>query len=314
MASALHGTAGEVGILRQQAQGGQVVWDMPVSKQPSPLTLAGAGTLYQFWSVESLTAEERLMDQKRVASYLPAAEIQIQTLDPHQNPRRTRIDQPFTVKIDVDGLLTGAEFPLSASSVLLERHLVSGKEDRSAEPAGRAYIDTNGSTVLRFEASSVTAADPTKARGEERFVIHALPDGAGGQTQIASASVQVLPVASGAIRGIAQGETIKSGMPRIELELTDLYPRSNSHLILFEGKQINGHEGETLKSHGVDAETTADTLMRVTDLDSKIPRNGTYTLALVSDTIYGRELLCDPVTFSVNRTLPAEVTAASTAR
>ena len=37
--------------------------------------------------------------------------------------------------------------------------------------------------------------------------------------------------------------------------------------------------------------------------DSLATCKAEFPLALVSDTIYGRELLCEPVTFSVNRTL-----------
>ncbi len=43
-------------------------------------------------------------------------------------------------------------------------------------------------------------------------------------------------------------------------------------------------------------------MVNVSGLGSKITRNGTYSLALVSDTVYGRELL-NSVTFTVNRTL-----------
>lgn len=296
-----------VNFLRQQQQGTGVIWDMPVSANsasPAPLSLSNGGTLFQFWTVETNTAKDRLLDQKRMAAYLPSADIKVRTLDPQAKPQRTRVDQPFTVEIQVDGLLTGSEFPQSASSVLLERHLVSGQDERSAlsgTPDRSAFLSSNGKTVLRFEASSLAAPDPTKAGGEEHFLIHTLSDGSGTQTQIASAAVQVLPVASGAIKGISAGETLGFQVPQLDLTLNDLYPRSDTHLMLFHGSQINGAQGETILSHPLDAETTASTTVRVSDLDSRITRDGTYTLALVSDTIYGRELLCDPVTFSVKR-------------
>ncbi len=302
------GTAGRVSFLRQQQQGSGVVWDMPVSSNntnPAPLSLANGGTLFQFWTVETQTAKDHLLDQKRMAAYLPTAGIKVRTLDPHTKQQRTRVDQPFTVEIQLDGLLTGTEFPLSASSVLIERHLVSNQDEQialSGTPARSAFISNNGKTVLRFEASSLAATDPTKASGEEHFVIHTLADGSDTQTQIASATVQILPVASGAIKGITQGETLRFQVPQLNLTLNDLYPRSDTHLMLFEGSQINGTQGEVIHSHPLDGDTTDSTTLQVSSLDSKITRDGTYTLALVSDTIYGRELLCDSLTFSVKRT------------
>jgi hypothetical protein len=308
LASCIHAHAdggGQVSFLRQQQQGTEVVWDMPLAAQPTPLSLTNGGTLFQFWTVESTTAKDHLRDQKRMAAYLPSADIKVRTLDLDAKSQRTRVDQPFTLEIQVDGLLTGSEFPLSAANVLLERHLVTAQDGStalSANPARSALLNSNGKTVLRFEASSLSAADPTKASGEELFVIHTLSDGSGSQTQIASASVQVLPVASGAIKGISTGETLRFQVPELELALHDLYPRSETHLMLFQGGQINGTQGEIIRSHPLDAETTASTTLRVSDLDSRITSDGTYTLALLSDTIYGRELLCNPVTFTVKRT------------
>jgi hypothetical protein len=42
--------------------------------------------------------------------------------------------------------------------------------------------------------------------------------------------------------------------------------------------------------------------------------NGTYTLALVSETVYGRELLCAPITFELQRPPLMNGTQASAAQ
>ncbi len=89
----------------------------------------------------------------------------------------------------------------------------------------------------------------------------------------------------------------------VELLLNDLYPRSDTYLMLFEGTQITGVEGKIIKAFPMDRETTESHVLRLTDFDSHITVDGEYTLVLLSDTIYGREMLCDPVTFSINRTL-----------
>ena len=315
---ALHQTAlsgSYVNFIRQQQQGNGVVWDMPVAAtgtSPAALTLDNGGALFQLWSIEQTSAKDYLLDQKLVGAYLPVADIKVATLDPYTRTRRTRVDQPFTVEINITGLLTGLDLPQAASSVLLERHLgnyAAGQTSLdparavSGTPFSSAYLSANGPTVLRFQASSLTATDPTKASGEEHFVIHSLTDGNVSQTQIASGFVQVWPVASGAIKGISSGDNLRFQTPPLELLLNDLYPRSDTYLFLFEGTQVNGTEGTLVKAYPVDRETSESTVISVSELDSKITRDGTYTLALFSDTVYGRELLCNPVTFTVHRTL-----------
>jgi hypothetical protein len=308
-------TSGYVNFIRQQQQTSGVIWDMPVAQvgqSPSALTLESGGAVFQLWTVQQTTAKDYLLDQKLVGAYLPTADIKVTTLDPQGKVPRTRVDKPFTVEININGLLSGVGLPQAATSVLLERHLGSYQDEvmeldpvkvESNTPTSSAYISANGTTVLKFEASSLSAADPTKAMGEEHFVIHALSDGALSQTQIASGVVQVWPIASGAIKGISPGDKLRFQAPQVELLLNDLYPRSDTYLYLYEGTQINGAEGKLIKAFPMDRATSESHVIAVPELDSNITKDGTYTLALMSDTVYGRELLCDPVPFSVNRTL-----------
>lgn len=305
-----------INFVRQNQQTSGVIWDMPVAPEgnaPSALTLENGGALFQLWTINQTKAVDYLLDQKLVGAYLPKADMIVKTLDPGGRVPRTRVDQAFSVEIDLSGLLTGVGLPQSASSVLLERHIESFPAGvtslnpatvLSNTPLSRAYLTSNGRTVLQFPSSALTAADPTKASGEEHFVIHALADGAASQTQIATASVQVWPVASGVIKGIAPGQQLRFKAPPIELLLNDLYPRSDTHLILFEGTQVNGNDGVLVKSFPMDRETVESHVIAITDeLDTALDKDGTYTLALVSDTVYGREMLCNPVTFHVKRTM-----------
>ena len=302
-----------VSFIRQQQQATGVIWDMPVSpidEAPAALLNNRGGTLLQLWSIEQEDARDHLIDQKIVGPYLPVAAIKVKTLDPYKPVARTRVDQPFTVEINVTGLLTGEGFPKSSTNVVLERHIANYQEAETAlysaavisgAPYRSAYITNNGSTILKFPASALTARDPTSATGEEHFVIHALSDGSLSQTQLASGFVQIWPIASGAIKGITHGDVLHGEAPQLELVLNDLYPRSDTCLMLFDGTQINGVQGTTLNTFPMNRETCESHVLEVTDLDTQLSEDGTYTLALISDTIYGRELLCDPVTFSVER-------------
>lgn len=304
---------GHVSFIRQQQQASGVIWDMPVSpidEAPAALLNSRGGTLLQLWSIAREDAQDHLVDQKVVGPYLPVAAIKVKTLDPYKPVARTRVDQPFTVEINVTGLLTGDGFPKSSTNVVLERHIANFPEGNNAlysaavisgAPYRSAYITNNGSTVLKFPASALTARDPTSAAGEEHFVIHALSDGSLSQTQLASGFVQVWPIASGAIKGIAHGAVLHGEAPQVDLILSDLYPQSDTCLMLFDGTQINGVQGTTLTSFPMNRETCESHVVTVDQLDNHLSEDGTYTLALMSDTIYGRELLCDPLTFSVER-------------
>ena len=59
------------------------------------------------------------MDEEFVSSYSPAASIEITTGDPYTVVPRTRVDQPFEVRIRVGGLQHGNGAPAIAGQVLL---------------------------------------------------------------------------------------------------------------------------------------------------------------------------------------------------
>ncbi len=304
-----------VNFIRQTQQGTGVVWDMPVAANgtaASALPMESSGALFQLWTINQAKGSDHLLDQKLVGAYLPTADIKVTTLDPDGKTPRTRVDQPFTVEIQVAGLLTVGNFPQSASQVLMAQHVANHSVDSTAldpelvltgTPFSTGYLSDNGKTVLRFPSASLTASDATKASGEEHFVVHALSDGNLSQSQIASAQVQVWPVACGEIKGIQSGDVIGFQSPGIELILNNLYPRSDSFLMLYEGSSIQGVTGTLVKAYPTDRDTTSSTVIRVDELDGKFKADGTHTLALMSRTVYGTELLCPPVTFQVKRPL-----------
>ncbi len=303
-----------VNFIRQNQQPSGVVWDMPIAatgNAPSALALETGGSLFQLWTVNQSTAKDYLLDQKTVGAYMPTADVKIISPDPYALRTRTRVDKGFSVEIQVAGLISGTGVPDAATRVLLEQHIqnyptgsytLNGATVMVNSPTSSAYISTNGKTTLNYAASSLKATDPTKASGEEYFVIQALSDGTTPQSQIASASVQVWPVASGAIAGLTPGQSYKYQLPTITLTLTDLYPRSDTYLMLYEGNSVTG-TGTIVKSYPMDRDTTQSLTLSVTELDSKPLKDGPYTVALVSTTVYGTELLCNPISFTLFRTM-----------
>lgn len=314
-ASAFAQNSNFVNFIRQTQQGTNVVWDMPVAATgaaASALKLEADGALFQLWTVQQSPVQDYLLDQKLVGAYLPTADIKVITLDPNGKVPRTRVDQPFSVEINVGGLLTGTGLPLASTQVLLEQHIASYPSGQTTldatqvlanTPLYSGYLAANGKTVLKFPASSLKATDPTKALGEEHFVVHALSDGSISQSQIATGKVQVWPVASGQIKGIANGDLIRFQTPQIQLLVNDLYPASDTFFMLYEGSSVNGVPGTIIKSYPNPSDITNSNVLTVTELDSKFTKDGTYTVGLMSRTVYGTELLCPPVTFQVKRTL-----------
>ncbi len=306
-------------IVRQTQQGTGVVWDMQSvavkGTASSVLALESAGSLFQLWTINQTTVKDYLLDQKLVGAYLPKADIKITTPDSFQGIPWTRIDKPFSVEITVSDLRSGIGLPEAATKVLQERHIqtypagtpsLSPTAVTSTTPVSAGYITVNGKTTftnLYSQLKPNAPGDATTASGEEHFVVHALPDGSITQTQIASAYLKVWPIASGKISGIKTGDVIRTSAPEVELILTDLYPRSDTYFVLYQGSGINAATGTVVKSYPMTALNAQSHTLKVTELNSSIKADGPHTLALMSDTVYGRELLCDPIYFNVDRSL-----------
>jgi hypothetical protein len=284
-----------------------VVWDMPDELSSAP---GQNRAMIRKWRVND--GETELVGQKLVGPFLPTATIRVTTLDFESAEPRTRVDMPFTIDVHVGGLLTDGGFQRSVTSVLLERQATPA--DSADSRSDHAWLEMNGSNVLRFPSSSLTAQDPTKATGTETFLVHALAGEKSTQGPIASASVRVLPVASAEICGIGQGELVNRRAPKVQLVLKDLYPKSTTSLVLHQGREINGNPGITVKSLVTDRKDPLSTTIRVEDFSAHMTANGTYTLALVSETVYGRELLCAPITFELQRPPLMNGTQASAAQ
>jgi hypothetical protein len=302
-------------IVRQIQQDSGVVWDMQDVTSKGTATSAllheTGGSLFQLWTIDQTIGKDYLLDQKLVGAYLPKADVKITTLDPYSETC-TRIDQPFTVEIEVSDLLSGAGIPEAASKVLLQQHIASFSKGQdtldpnvvaASAPLSSAFITENGKTVLQFAASSLTASDPLKATGEEHFIVHTLADGAATQTQIAAVKLKIWPLATGSISGITQGEEYRGTIPTVQLSLNELYPRSDTFFMLYEGPTGGGGAGKLVKSYPWDSNVPQSIMITSDELTGLITKDGTYTVALMSKTVFDTRLLCETVTFSVRRTI-----------
>ena len=301
-------------FVRQIQQGTGVVYSVNITPEGTAASqglLENGGAVFQLWTIESTTAKEYLLDQKLVGAYMPAANVTIQTLDPYPNRIRTRVDKPFTVKVNVSNLVTtGTNIPDAAKRVLLEHHLANYTatktsytlvEATSGTPKTSSSITTNGTTTLGFAASSLTTPSALKANGEEWFVVHALADGTITQSQIASANVQIWPYATGSIDGIISGTLIRGKAPQFTLTLKDVYPGSPVYL-----KVTPTSGGPGVHAPGSDwcapIEKSGSKVLTIADYDDVFTADGTYTMDLLTETPFDTVKLAT-INVTVNRTI-----------
>lgn len=308
-------------FIRQHQQSNGVIWDMPVELQGeslSALVVEEGGALFQLWAIRHTNYRDFLIDQKLVGAYLPTAEIKIITEDPFAGVPRTRADRPFDVEVTVDGLLSGPGLPDASKKVLHEQYAAPYTMNETTQtldpltrqqaladgPIRSEYIEQNGKTTYHFPATSISGPDSTKVSGEEHFLVHALPDGDYAQTQIATAHIQIWPVASGDIAGLQNGDEVRTLPPTLTLTLDDLYPSSATYAQIYKGLPELGKEGKKLPGSilVLDQDKSEDRVLTVREWASVIEEEGPHTIELLTETPFGTDRL-DHISFTVNRVL-----------
>jgi len=303
-------------FIRQNQQETGVVWDMPVTlagEAMSPMNIELGGSLFQLWAIRSSPITDYLLDQKLVGAYLPNATTTVISEDPTPGLPRTRADRPFVLRVEVGGLLGGPNIPDAATRVLLERYAANYPENSTSlsldealahPPVESSYITENGTSVFTFQLTALQGPDPTKVSGEEHFIIHALPDGDVSQTQIASAMIRIWPVADGQIAGIQDGQRIQSSPPKLTLKLEDLYPLSNTYLLIHKGGPASQTTGEKITGSilVLDQDTPETRTLTIADWSDFLAEDGTHTIELLTETPFGIDRL-DSVTFTIDRVL-----------
>ncbi|MGD9417974.1 MAG: hypothetical protein Q7R22_003475 [Verrucomicrobiota bacterium JB025] len=308
-------------FIRQQQQVTGTIWDMPVElvgESLSPMNIEAGGSLFQLWAIHTSEATDYLLDQKLVGAYLPAATLSITTGDPtlaSGGIPRTRADQPFYLHTNVSGLLSpGDEIPDAATKVLLEHYAkdypetfsLSRTEVLADGPIDSGYITENGTQTITFPTTSLTGADPTKVSGEEHFLIHALADEDNdySQTELASAMIQIWPVADGSISGITDNQTIDLQVPDLTVTLNDLYPNSTTYLQIYPGAPSLGTTGTKLPGSVLvlDQDKSESRVLTVENWGSVVTDDTQHTIELITVTPFGTERLAT-VTFGANRVL-----------
>lgn len=319
--AAMAQTSSYTNFIRQTILGSTlpVYWDVSVAssgERLSPTALTIAGSRYELWTVKSTSGAaptSYLLDTAFVSAFSPTSEITILTEDTAWTGPvpRTRADRPFTVEVQVDGLLSGATDPASAKSVRLLRHVQSygstnGENiDRTqASLLSQAVISSNGKTTLNYPITSIPGTNPLQVKGEERFSVFTRNDDGSNDQQIVSRYLQIWPVATASISGISADETIRFEAPQVTITVNDLYPSSYTYTQIYKGAPALGTVGQVVTSAQLqlDQATPESRVWVSKDYDNLIDDDGQWTIEVITRTIFGTERLAY-LTFNVNRTL-----------
>lgn len=311
-------------FIRQVQVASGAEWDVPVAQigqQLSPLAIDPGGARFELWTVKNSTLDDYLLDEKYVGTYVPQASIVITSEDPYVTNPRTRADRPFVVTVTLDGMLVDPAAPEASRMVKMQRFVQSygpgGNEltiDRDyATKLSEGIITGNGVTVFNYSLPSVPGSNLAKLRGEERFVVHSLPDyQVPDGAPLALKTLQVWPVADGSIDGLVDGVNLRFDAPALTLTLNDLYPESRTYAQIYPGPPVLGTQGLPVPGSAIVINDAVphDRVLLLDDWDSVIDASGQYTMELLTQTPFGVDRL-DYVTFNINRDINVNATVST---
>ncbi|MES2658625.1 MAG: hypothetical protein V4689_08400 [Verrucomicrobiota bacterium] len=327
-------------FVRQTQMPSGVTWDASDTvaasgTQPSALAINPGGARFDLVTIKSSPLTEYALDSSYVGTYVPVAQVVIDTEDTYGKDltatgpipvnlpaklRRTRADRPYTVYVTISGLLSGATDPDPSKSVKFLRHVQSygtgvgvGLDRTQAILKTQSILNTNGTRTLTYSLTGIPGSNLKKLRGEERFSVFSLEDYQAPESQLASQFIQIWPVADGSISGIVPDQFVRSTMPPITITYNDIYPGSSVYAQVYKGERVTGKVG-TVVPGSLKVNTGSEPLTELltpTNYDQLFTSDGRWTIELVTATPFGsgtEYMLTSSdqpayVTFTVDRTI-----------
>ena len=291
----------------------------------SPLPIPEGGSDFDLWAVNSPSINELLngsveplwthIGNEFVSAYLPQGQLAIVTNDPYSGGLpRTRVDEPFTLTTTVSGLKPNDEEAPDAAKTVLFNHEASVtpfteevlKPDPTATPelVSQGTITNNGSeSESRLPILPVDYA--FSAGAIETFTLHALPDNENVGMVLSTAKVEVWPLADATFAGIKDGAKY-SQIPPFTITLTKLYPDSFTYLQIYPGGAAPGTVGTKIPGDYPHSDTkTIDKILTFAQLQNNVTQDGTYTIEVITETPFGKDIVGTPLTFEYYNTIKA---------
>jgi|688.fasta_scaffold56215_5 hypothetical protein len=302
--------------------GGAFTSSLPVGESGSLFELFARGTAWD--------SKIYLLDTKVIGAYNPQALISIDSEDDYSRGdlasgtfvRRTRADRPFTVNIQVQGLVPGG-------ANMAERYVYLCVQGKNNTPGTYSSL---GQTEFKIEESNLEngtyslgpiyhqlpSPSISLGNGEQTFTVvryasYDVPD-----TIIAQPKIEVWPVASAAVSTIEPGQVFIDRIPAFVVELNHLYPDSKTYVQIYKGTQVLGTIGKLVtgtelkfgayynpEQAQIVTNVPQSLTISVDDLSNYASQDGIYTLEVITHTpFFGRaaERLYH-VTFEVDRVI-----------
>jgi hypothetical protein len=302
-------------FIRQIQLPDQGEWDMTVAQEGnglSALAINPNGARFELWTVKADPLTSYLLDTTYVNSYIPVAEVSIESEDPYEVMPRTRADRPFRVIVSMNGLSTDPTAPPAAQSVKLLRHEQAYQTNGTGKNTDRGQaklisegsISSNGTHVLEYPITQISGTDRLKVRGEERFSVFSLADYQSPEAQLDAVFIQIWPVATSTVSGIQAGDEIKGFVPEVSIDLEDLYPDSWTFAQVYKGSPQLGTNGVLVPGSSivVDSSVPRNEQLTLRNWDNVLTQDGTWTLEVLTATPFGTDRLAY-VSFEVDRSI-----------
>lgn len=310
-------------FIRQVQMPNAAEWDVSVDQngsQLSPLAINPEGARFELWTVKANPLTSLLLDTTYVNSYIPVAQVSIQSEDPYTVIPRTRADRPFQVTITVAGISSDPAAPPAAQSVKLLRHVQAYNNGENGNSVNRSQatllsqgsLTSDGDHLLTYELNAIPGTDRTKVKGEERFSVYSLEDYQAPESQLASKFIQIWPMADVTVQGITSGDVIKGSAPNLNIHLNDLYPDSFTFVQVYQGTPQLGVEGTRIPGAAVviDSSVPKNEMIKLRDWDDSVPTDGLWTLEVITVTPFGLDRLAY-ASFTMDRAIKVNGTVTS---
>ena len=297
---------------RQALTGVELQTNVPnTGSQLSLLPLELNGAQFTIWTLKSGTGEvPQLLATQFVDAYLNSATVEIETGDPYTLIPRTRVDKPFTVRLQISGLRsntggdttgTSVRFTHTASNYGVGVHLPSSS--MTTRTVFNGNISQNGTHTFSFSGANIGGTNLAASSGEENFTVSSLLGTGALDTTLATARMQVWPLSTVGISGITNNATYKS-MPEVTFNYSRLYPDSQTYVQIYPGPPSLGTLGTTINSSII---TIADVTPQnrtfiLRNWDHLLQQDGQFTMEVLHTTPWGTERL-GFVSFIADRTI-----------
>lgn len=329
-----HALEGVILQVETSLAGEPLVQTIPLSIAASTISsipFLGSKAVFQLYGVIDTAYQDpgdignlRLLDEKTLG--VCSATLTPTSLDPWIGPggiRRTRADYSYGVNIKVEGM---PEDGTNVSNWIQLDCAYKAEDARTDLPTAQGdypyHYDWLKNTTTAGITADVAQNLPVpegiarrKAQGSETWTVNTQPDYAAFQSQLASATVQIWPVADASFEKLTARETYLSTPQDAGVVVRDIYPSAEVWVQFYKGEVQAGVTASKINSTHFDNKSDLPQQARLSlfELNNLLKEDGVYTLEVVTRTPFNQKKpeTISTITFSMRRSLKVVATLGS---